>query len=71
MCYAIRGQLTKRIREVVENTRKRVKFFPNSPIKHFNQYLKSIMVNKGRILGELKDFLGVLQNLIKSDKELR
>ena len=29
------------------------------------------MVNKGRIHGELRNFLGVLQNLVKSDKELR
>ena len=28
-------------------------------------------MNKGQIYGELRDFLGVLQNSIKSDEELR
>ena len=54
------------------NTCKNVsKQVPNSPVLINNHELDSIKVNKGRIHGELRYFRGVLQNLIKSNNELR
>ena len=47
------------------------KYIPNSPIYNYNQELKSIMVNKGRIYEELRYFKSVSSYSIKSDKELR
>ena len=37
------------------------KKFPNSPILSFNQEFNSIMVNQGRIHGEIANFLGILK----------
>ena len=62
--------LTKRIRAVIEYMQNRVKTIPNSPILRNNQELWSILVNKGRIHGELRYFQGVFQILINSDDEL-
>ena len=54
------------------NTRKDVsKKFPKLPILINNHELNSIVVNKGRIHGELRYFQGISSNSIKSDNELR
>ena len=54
------------------NTRRDMsKTILNSPILINNDELDNIEVNKGRIYGELRYFVGVLQILIKSNDELR
>ena len=58
------------IRAVFEKALIGSKKVPNS-ISSYNKELKSIVVNKGQIHGELRYFLGVLPNSIKSDYELR
>ena len=47
------------------------KQLPYSAILRNNYKLDSIIVNKGQIHEELRNFLGVLQILIKLDNELR
>ena len=42
---------------------------PNLPISRIIHELRGIMVNKGRIHGELGKFLMISLNLIKSDDE--
>ena len=63
-CY-----LTRRDREVIEITRSRVKKSPNLPILRIIHELRGIMINMGRIHGEIGKFLMFSSNLIKSDNE--
>ena len=44
---------------------------PNSPILRNNHEIDSIVVNKGRIHGELRYYLFIYLNLIKLDDELQ
>ena len=61
----------RQIHEVIENRQRRVKKILNSPILINNNELDSLVVNKGLILGELRYFLCISSNSIKSDNELR
>ena len=64
--------MTVRFSMVIENARMHVKKkLPSSPVLRFNQELISIIVNKCRIHGEIREFLRYSSNSIKSDDELR
>ena len=47
------------------------KIIPNLPIWGINSEFKGIMVNKGRIHRELRNFRDIFWNLVKLDDELR
>ena len=47
------------------------KFFTNSPILRNNHELHSLAVNKSQIHRELRYFLGISLNLIKSNNKLK
>ena len=49
------NQLTKHFHSIFEYTRSHVKKVTNSPIKGLNHLLRIIMVNKGRIHGEIRE----------------
>ena len=47
------------------------KIIPNLPILGIKSELKGIMVNKGRIRRELRNFRDIFWNLVKLDNELK